>query len=94
MTTLEQSKRLLECGLDPNTANLVYFIHHNNTNVHIISTNFQLVKYNVFHCMSLLNLPKIKSRISKSQIGKIILRWSINVFFPLDIISNCTINKK
>lgn len=30
MTTLEQSKRLLECGLDPNTANLVYFIHHNN----------------------------------------------------------------
>lgn len=29
MTTLEQSKRLVELGLDPNTADLVYFIHHN-----------------------------------------------------------------
>lgn len=30
MTTLEQSKKLAEIGLDPNTADMVYFIHHNN----------------------------------------------------------------
>ena len=27
---IKQSKKLMELGLDPNTANMVYFIHHNN----------------------------------------------------------------
>ena len=63
----------------------VSLYHH--TNINLVTSHTQFIINDVFHQMSLFNLPKSQSSISQPHILKIIFEWGSNVFSAFHIIS-------
>ncbi len=92
----------MQCGLDivtvvPHIADkinlglhtLSLFPYLDNPDIYIIPTHQQFIVNRIFHKMRFFLLPEIQTRITKSDVRKIIFMRSIDVLPSFHIITEC-----
>ena len=69
------------------------FTVFNDAYVNVESHYFKFVIDNIFHNMSFFVLTEVKPRVSQADIGVVIFRRSIDIFFPFNIVAFCLRNQ-